>query len=150
MQRRKIQHRNVTKKDATCVLSVHLKKRKMHHRDAEMYCQFISPIFMLLGRARVVAVNRRRNTERDVVKKIAKRFLILSAPLLLLLVLPLLLPHLLLLLLVPLVISSDRDCQWDFITYRLLVTLYLSTTQSLTLTFSQKFSKYTSSNLCNK
>ena len=116
-----------------------ISQRKMHHRDAEMYCQFISPILMLLGRARVVAVNRRRNTERDVVKKIAKRFLILSAPLLLLLVLPLLLP-LLLLLLVPLVISSDRDCQWDFITYRLLVTLYLSTTQSLTLTFSQKFS----------
>ena len=127
-----------------------ISQRKMHHRDAEMYCQFISPIFMLLGRARVVAVNRRRNTEREVVKKIAKRFLILSAPLLLLLVLPLLLPLLLLLLLVPLVISSDRDCQWDFITYRLLVTLYLSTTQSLTLTFSQKFSKYTSSNLCNK
>ena len=129
-----------------------ISQRKMHHRDAEMYCQFISPIFMLLGRARVVAVNRRRNTEREVVKKIAKRFLILSAPLLLLLVLPLplLLLPLLLLLLVPLVISSDRDCQWDFITYRLLVTLYLSTTQSLTLTFSQKFSKYTSSNLCNK
>ena len=90
---------------------------------------------MLLGRAQVVAVKTRRNMEKEVVKKIARRFLILPAPLLLLL------------LLVPLVISSDRDCQWDFITYRLLVTLYLSLTRSLLLTFSQNLSKYTSSNL---